>query len=474
MGNRNIEYENPEISNDKRLNLENSIRNFIQNQNEKIKLCFEKKDYKRQRIDSFKIGNDSIQKNEDFGLTDYAIQWSIGGNNEINSTNCHLTFFNIGSLLGSDGFLYSICLFYYYFMKIQIKNRKKYAIMNDIEMCLNYIDNSNIQELNNKWRIELDDNLLNNLKVAKDFLMNLFQEKLTDDIFDKINNTVINKIYRACKSFAKGVSKFVSIIFFGIICKLSEREEEEKTRIEKEEIYIKRKNAINKQDLFNLILNSLNYEFFSENNIFILATDDNTVQYKNCGTAFIGDYIEGLGQMHRARKLIKDKDDGFIIGNNKNCENNFLYDYYYKRIIDIKLFFERNQKTIDIIKKGINKGLKDSDIQNFSQEIDYINNEFLQREGSIDNEIKTEITRETINTNPIVINRLSNEQIKNAYEQIKINMGDERAMEALRLSNLIEKNSYSYIDNGNLNENLIDNSCVIANNKENQEELEYC
>ena len=53
-------------------------------------------------------------------------------------------------------------------------------------------------------------------------------------------------------------------------------------------------------------------------------------------------------------------------------------------------------------------------------------------------------------------------------------MGDERAMEALRLSNLIEKNSYSYIDNGNLNENLIDNSCVIANNKENQEELEYC
>ena len=62
MGNRNIEYENPEISNDKRLNLENSIRNFIQNQNEKIKLCFEKKDYKRQRIDSFKSGNDSIQK----------------------------------------------------------------------------------------------------------------------------------------------------------------------------------------------------------------------------------------------------------------------------------------------------------------------------------------------------------------------------------------------------------------------------
>ena len=255
---------------------------------------------------------------------------------------------------------------------------------------------------------------------------------------------------------------------------MSEREEEEKTRIEKEKIYIKRKNAINKQDLFNLILNSLNYEFFSENNIFILATDDNTVQYKNFGTAFIGDYIEGLGQMHRARKLIKDKDDGFIIGNNKNCENNFLYDYYYKRIIDIKLFFERNQKTIDIIKKGINKGLKDSDIQNFSQEIDYINNRFLQREGSIDDEIKTEITRETINTNPIVINRLSNEQIKNAYEQIKINMGDERAMEALRLSNLIEKNSYSYIDNGNLNENLIDNSCVIANNKENQEELEYC
>ena len=84
-------------------------------------------------------------------------------------------------------------------MKIKIENRKKNEIMNDIETCLNYIDNYNIKELNSKWRVELDDDLLNNLKVAKDFLMNLFQEKLTDDIFGKINNTVVKKIFRACK-----------------------------------------------------------------------------------------------------------------------------------------------------------------------------------------------------------------------------------------------------------------------------------
>lgn len=71
-------------------------------------------------------------------------------------------------------------------MKIPIQNRDTNEIMRDIEIWLNHIDNSNIEELNSKWRVELNDDLLKNLKIAKDFLINLFQEKITENIFYKI------------------------------------------------------------------------------------------------------------------------------------------------------------------------------------------------------------------------------------------------------------------------------------------------
>jgi hypothetical protein len=69
---------------------------------------------------------------------------SIQGKNKLNITNCDFTLFNIGGFLGSDGFLYSICLFYYYFMKIPSENREKNDVIKDIETCLEHIDNGNI------------------------------------------------------------------------------------------------------------------------------------------------------------------------------------------------------------------------------------------------------------------------------------------------------------------------------------------
>ncbi len=43
-----------------------------------------------------------------------------------------------------------------------------------------------------------------------------------------------------------------------------------------------------------------------------------------------------------------------MTGNNKNCNNKKLFIYYWKRINDLKLFFERNKDNIDNIKKGLN------------------------------------------------------------------------------------------------------------------------
>ena len=60
--NENEKYENPEISNDKRLNLENSIREFIQNQKEKIKLCFGKKIIKNKELIALRSGMKMFKK----------------------------------------------------------------------------------------------------------------------------------------------------------------------------------------------------------------------------------------------------------------------------------------------------------------------------------------------------------------------------------------------------------------------------
>lgn len=123
MGNRNtkVEPESPELTEEKVTALENSIKVFIQEQKENIKSIFNDNDLTEQTIEYVIDGHNEIMKEENINpfkcLKDYAIQWSIKGNNNVNSTKCHLTFFNIGGLLGANGLLYSICLFYYFFFK---------------------------------------------------------------------------------------------------------------------------------------------------------------------------------------------------------------------------------------------------------------------------------------------------------------------------------------------------------------------
>lgn len=65
-------------------------------------------------------------------------------------------------------------------------------------------------------------------------------------------------------------------------------------------------------------MNKIDTYFFANKNIFILALDDNTTPLVNYGIAFMGEYIKGLGENHRARRLIEGKEDGFMIGNLEN------------------------------------------------------------------------------------------------------------------------------------------------------------
>lgn len=429
--------ENIQLTPEKIGGLENEIKKLINNQRQNIFHIFNKNDYKPKNIGYSIDANDKILKNENLDSPhDYVIQWSIEGDNDINNTNCHLTFFNIGALLGGEGILYSICLFYYYFMKIPCENRKAEEIKKDIEKCLNYIDNGNIYDLNLIWKVNLNDGLLSNLRTAKDFLINLFQEKITNDLFEKLNDTLLHKIFKFFNSIKKGVSTFFPLIWYFFSGKLETKRKEEAD-------YLKRKNKINKNHLPKLIVDKINIDFFANNNIFILATDDNTTPLVNYGIAFMGDYIEGLGEKHRARKLIEGITDGFITGNQ---ENKKVYDFYYQKIYDIKLFFYRNQDKIDKINRGIDI---DISIQGISKELNYLNDKYL-KEGILENNSSRISTRETISQQ----------------------MGDERAQEFIRLASGRNSSNISEISHIKENNSIEINTNHIIYNVENEKEKE--
>ena len=104
--------------------LENKIKQFCNNNRDKIKDIFNSGFNAEENIrfgfsDNGDINRD--EKNDPFAkLKDYVISFSIPG--KMNPTKCALTFFNLGSFFGANGFLYSICLFYSNFFKITINN----------------------------------------------------------------------------------------------------------------------------------------------------------------------------------------------------------------------------------------------------------------------------------------------------------------------------------------------------------------
>ena len=89
-----IQFEDSETTIEK---LKNNIKTFIANQKDNTTKIFEDESYEKQNIE-YSINDNGFQKEEDNvkNLEDYAIQWSIQGKNKLNTTNCHLSLFNIG------------------------------------------------------------------------------------------------------------------------------------------------------------------------------------------------------------------------------------------------------------------------------------------------------------------------------------------------------------------------------------------
>ena len=216
------------------------------------------------------------------------------------------------------------------------------------------------------WNTNLNNDHLNNLRLAKDVLINLFNEKLTYDIFQRMKCNIVKRIWR---KLTTPITHLWAIISFFVTQKLSLNQ------------YIRRKNNINRNYLITKILNDLTPETFMNNNIYIIATDCNKNSAKNIGATFTGYFIKGLGEQGYARRLVENADDGFITGNNgANTQNKLLFDFYFKTIENVKTFSERNQRKIDEINKGINIEINCAEI---AHDLDLVNNGYF-RESVID------------------------------------------------------------------------------------------
>lgn len=216
-------------------------------------------------------------------------------------------------------------------------------------------------------------------------------------------------------------------------------------------------------------MENVNLGFFQNYNIFILAADDNTTSFKNYGITFTGYHIKGLGEYHRARRLILSENfnqnalnesndlDGFIIGNSDN-ENQKLFDFYTQSIRDFKLFFDRNKDKIENIKKGINI---EKNIQEISKEVDWFNEKNI-KEGIIDTE-KIETRRTTTKEENLSVEDENYIQRPlTIIDTIAQEMGNNRAIEArIALEKLRQENQ---------NENCAKEGNLINNNSINIEE----
>lgn len=478
-----------EVNDGKIKTLENGIIKFMDKQSENIIKFFQDKKFKKQKIEYTIDSKNGIQTKDDDNATileDYVIQWTIESSNSSNSTNCQLTLFNIGGFLGANGFLCQISLFYYYFMKIPTEKREEKNILKDIDDCLDYIDKRDISGLYSKWNVILKNKDLNNLKAAKDFLTNLYHNNLKDSIFDKISNNFVKKIWKSLKA---KITNFITIILYGLTEKLTIEE------------YIKEKNRINRKKLMEQIFGKLNLETFAEYNIFIIAIDNDTYSWKNYGVAFCGYPLKGANKSNSfAKRLSENGEDGFNTGNNSDSQNKILYNFYYNIINDIQQFFIRNKEKIDNInkRKGINVEIYIKEISNNIDKLsdkyknwDAVDNESISQRQKLPSSqtISTELDQESeIENNAIsnlgVINNFAynekaslkisqhkNDSNNQIFEQIKNQMGEERAREYMKYKRLLMNDNFNSV-NERVNQNLITNNSIINGND--YEDRESC
>ena len=329
---------------DKNTKLEKCIIDFIENNLASIKQKFLDPNKKKIQIDYSIEHNKEIIIKDKTQLEDYVIQWSYSSLKFLNKTKCQLTFFNLGSLLGSRWLLFSISLLYSYFFNLNFEDKKEKEIKIDILKCLEYIDNKDINNLTKIWNIEeITQDTLEILRYGKNYMINTFKEVIDDDIYVTLRKYGKFRIFiRKC---------WYSILWFfsfGFYAKISVPTKQKK---------IKNRDSIFEQ-IFNIIINQ--NDFFKKYNLFIMALDDKNKE-RNAGATFFGYHLEfGSNEMTaQARRLILDETDGFL---ENNDEDKTLYDFYTNRINELRNFFIENKDKIDKINKALNIRTKISNL----------------------------------------------------------------------------------------------------------------
>ena len=329
---------------DKNTKLEKCIIDFIENNLASIKQKFLDRNKKKIQIDYSIEYNKEIIIKDKTQLEDYVIQWSYSSLKISNKTKCQLTFFNLGSLLGSRGLLFSISLLYSYFFNLNFEDKKEKEIKRDILKCLEYIDNKDINNLTKIWNIEeITQDTLEILRYGKNYMINTFKEVIDDDIYVTLRKYGKFRIFiRKCWY---SILWFFSATFYAKRSVLTKQKK------------IKNRDSIFEQ-IFNIIINE--NDFFKKYNLFIMALDDKNKE-KNAGATFFGYHLEfGSNEMTvQARRLILDETDGFL---EDNGEDKTLYDFYTNRINELRNFFIENKDKIDKINKALNIRTKISNL----------------------------------------------------------------------------------------------------------------
>ena len=355
--------------------LEKDIERFCNDNQNKIKEIFACGFNSKENIRFSISDNGQIEKddtNDSFSLLkDYVINFSIPG--EMNPTNCSLTFFNLGSFFGANGFLYSICFFYSCFFEIGINdeeiNENDEEIKRKITECLNAIDNNDINTLNDIWNTNLNEDDLKSLRKGKDFLTDTLKipdDELKKELKDSIKSN-FGGLWKDIKYNCFFQFAYWIIITFANLFKRNTYKKSEKE-------YLNFKNYINRKTIFKKILLSLYHpEFYENNNIFIIAMDDNQKNNDNYFGTFMGYYCPGLGEKGFARRLNHQVDDGFKIIEEFNNDDGKVYTYYNNILFNIKKFFEQNADKINTINQKINFDFDITKLENggFNKEYNY-------------------------------------------------------------------------------------------------------
>ena len=380
-------FEEAEKSQEQIKELENYLKNYIEEHEEEIKNFFDgnnstSKIYKY----NSKIQNSPIKITEEkYEPKDYSIKMIF----DDEKLPLHLELYNIGGLLSKNGILYRIIMFYSFCCTINIEegmDEKEKAIR--ISQCLKAIDDDDIKFLESVSELKMNKVLFNLIKSGYNIIRNWFPgayESIVDTILGRIKSYLLKSI----SSFLLtniGIVSGLALTILGIIVFIPTAIYA-KSGQKKINEYIKEKNKINLDIILEKIRTIFMKEedkvldFFRNNNIYAFAYDVNKNYYKNAGAAFFALNIEGMGK--KARKLKKDSKVGFDTEN--YIDESQIYEYYEKNILEIMNYFKEtkdNFKRILTLRKH-EKLNENKDFKAITEKLIQINEKKIKENNDI-------------------------------------------------------------------------------------------